>query len=129
LRLALHARISETLHELSAAVDAWARLCWTDPERGVRALAHSRVLGGAWSDFCDLNPPLDVVWFPVWLELRGELAVPRMIDPPDDAAGAAQLLLLVQKIPRAQRVSVAFRSQVRMACPSLLAHWLAAQHG
>jgi hypothetical protein len=80
-----HAAAWERLGDRQAALADWCLLCWDFPASAPDRLPESGLLGAAWTDFQDLEPPLDTPDFPAWLVLRG--AGP--FAPPPEAANAA----------------------------------------
>ncbi len=81
-----HAVACERLGERQAALADWCLLCWDFPASAPDALPESGLLGAAWADFQDLEPPLEAPDFPAWLVLQGTAS----FAPPQAANAAAR---------------------------------------
>jgi hypothetical protein len=79
-----HAAACERLGERQAALADWCLLCWDFPASAPDWLPESRLVGIPWTDFQDLDPPLDTADFPAWLLLQDGIG----LSPPQGAANA-----------------------------------------
>lgn len=123
-RLLWYAQAGEQLHAVAVALRAWLRLVQVDAQLAEQMLEQSRLLASAWEAFADLEPPLPIRWFGLWLELTGTVVLPALEGWLDDDE-AARLLCEVQPTRPAQRAEAAFRTRLSATCPLLLKHWLA----
>jgi hypothetical protein len=87
--LLAHAEACRRQGDRAAALHGWMWLCWEHPLEAERAFASPGFpdsgLAEHWTDFGDLDPPLDTEDFPAWLLLR-EPSTAALVTPDSMAA-------------------------------------------
>lgn len=140
LRLRL-AQAAFHLGDRRTALATWCRMCWDYPAEMQQALAGGALpdkeLRPDWERYCDLDvePELDVPYFPVWLLLeRAETrdALPVEEVPQIHAASRAYAVMrdLLRSGSALSEQTMALRQKLKLAHPGLFAIYMQAiQHG
>lgn len=130
-QLLLHASACEGLKDHRAALADWFELCRrndsdADAESELdAALTRSGLLGQAWLDYADIEPPLPLALFPAWSSLCGYA---RFEAPPADADLATTALRAALDL-LTDPASIDQRKRLRDIAPQLLPWMLGRRMG
>lgn len=113
-----HAVACESLRDNRAALEDWYLICERGDPEAESHLANSEMLGDAWAEFADAEPPIALALFPAWCVLRGRAAFTPLNQFVAVALRAALAL-------RQDRSNIALRRSLLDVAPELMPFALA----